>query len=152
MGTKATNLGEFIDLVYDPKNMYEEMWLQDCEFLEFGAGKWAQIRRLPLTRETVIQLSQKIASKIAEEAANWSEEGPYQETLRHGHAFLQRIHRTAVEQGISVGLQEIDTPLTPTESMVAAGLVTLQDGRVQLTAEGERAAREVGQQKPPERG
>lgn len=152
MGTKATNLGEFIDLVYDPINMYEEMWLQDCEFLEFGAGKWAQIRRLPLTRETVIQLSQKIASKIAEEAAHWSEEEPYKATLRHGHAFLQKIHKTAVEQGVSVELQEIDIPLTPTEIMVAAGLVTLQDGIVQLTAEGERAAREISQQKPPGKG
>jgi len=151
MGTKATNLGEFIDLAHNPQNIYEKTWLQDCE-REVGANKWAEIRRLPLTQRTIIQLSQWIVSKIAEEAAHWSEEGPYKETLRHGHAFLQRIHQTAVEQGISVELQEIDIPLTPTESMAAAGLVTLQDGMVQLTAEGERAAREISQQKPPERG
>jgi len=150
MGTQAANLGGFIDLVHDPENMYEEMWLQDCRF-EIGANMWAEIKRLPLTRETVFQLSRMIALKIGEEAAHWSEEEPYGETLRHGHAFLRRIHQIAVEQGISVELQEIDIPLTPTEIMAAAGLVTLQDGMVQLTAEGERLAREVGQQKPPEK-
>jgi len=151
MGAKATNLGEFIGLAHDPENMHEEMWLQDCG-LEVGASMRAEIKRLPLTRETVIKLSRMIALKIGEEAAHWSEEGPYGETLRHGHAFLRRIHQIAVEQGISVELQEIDIPLTPAEIMAAAGLVTVQDGTVQLTAKGERLAREVGQQKPPGKG
>ena len=150
MGTKAPNLGEFIDLVQDPENMYEEIWFQNCEH-EVGANMWAEIRRLPLTRRTIIQLSRKIASKIAEEAAHWSDETAYGETLLNGHDFLRRIHQIAVEQGISVELHEIDIPLTPTESMVAAGLVTLKDGMVQLTVEGERLAREVGQQNPPEK-
>lgn len=144
MPEKVQTLGEFIDLISQTTtNVSGEAWIK---FGQRGMSKegWQEIKNLPLVPESVILFGRLISAHIREEAAHWSSEEPYHDTLEHGHAFLQEIHQKAMEQGIEVELERIDRPLTPTEMMAATGFIKVDEqGLVQLTEKGEEAAKAV---------
>lgn len=123
-------LGEFIDLVGETKIFHGKLWLRD--FIErIGQTVYQKGRSAPFNRDTVIELSGWIIVMIQQELGHISTEELYMETKKIGHVFLNEVYQKATQHGIAVALNEIDTPITPSEQMQAAGLVTITpDGLV----------------------
>ena len=137
-------LGEFVDLLGQTRNCDGRFWLLTELPEKTGVKEWEHARNAPFIRQAILELAEVLRALISERLADISSEDLYLDTREQGHAFLQELHRLAVEHEIEVMLEEIDQPLTPSEMMAAAGYVRItEEGCVELTEQGIQAAEEV---------
>jgi hypothetical protein len=104
---------------------------------------WDEVMTWPLDAANVLTLAGPLTDVIQYEIGGRSDQESYDDARNRGHAFLKLIHAKARELGVDVPLEQIDVPLTPSETMEQAGMVKIVDGRVHLTEEGLAAAHEV---------
>jgi len=139
------NIGEFIELLRQTEIIESKLWLEELQ-AKFTEDIWDQLINLPLDRTNLIRFAKHIAVIIQLRIVSIGTQDLYDETLKTGHAFLQKIHSLAQKQGIEIELTEIDVSLSMTEMMVAAGMVEVKNGMVNLTAKGEEAADSVAKE------
>lgn len=118
-------------------------WL---DYVEQNTDNWAEVMGWPMCEEDVLLLAGPLTRVIAYEVQGRSDPVAYEDSKKRGHAFLRLFHAKAKELGVDIPIEQIDVPLTPTEMMVEAGMVSVVDGRVNLTSEGLAAAQEVQEQ------
>ena len=129
-------MGELIDALGQQKKIYGvDFWIQDIQ-RETPKDEWEEFQAAPVEAENVKILASALRSVIAYEASQWSQEEPYADTKRRGHAILKLLFLIAVDHGLQVGVNEIDGALTPSEMMEAAGIVRIENGKVIFTEEG----------------
>jgi len=134
--------GEFVDAMREAAKINTEA---EVEFERWVARaseeQWEEYRLLPLGEGEVLNFAEDMALAFQLMLSHTCGDELYEQRLKGGHHFLRVIHAKLVELGIEVELSRIDVPLTPSDSMVAAGLaeVTPQGG-IKLTDEGQQMA------------
>ncbi|MFA5188095.1 MAG: hypothetical protein WC460_01890 [Patescibacteria group bacterium] len=138
-------LGKFVDLLSQTKNLNGQEWLNEFK-VRVDKKQWQELKDTLLDKSLTIKFARIIGSLIAERLESIGTESLYHSTLICGHEFLREIHKKAFECKIEVEEKEIDTPLTATEMMAAAGFIKVKDNKVSLTEKGEEAAESVARE------
>lgn len=120
MAANLGTYGEFIDAVEGTKCIYAQSFLDEWKALA-TVTEWAEYRPMLLTRELVVNLAEDMARYFQALISGTCTDALYRERVKAGHDFLRWVHDKAVALGLDVKLQEIDTAMTPTESIVLAG-------------------------------
>lgn len=124
MSEKQSTYGDFIESVEKTENFEAGVFIS--QWIELAtAEQWKEYSSMPLTAELVIGFAQDMALHFQQRISDISTEGLYSLTVKSGHEFLQEVHQKAIELGVDVELNQIDTPLTMSESLAAVGLVKL---------------------------
>lgn len=112
---------------------YMQLWVSDvCEKLpeDVLEGLLSE----PISSYSVLGFARALAGVISNEIGQCSDPEFYNDTKSRGHEALKLLHDVATSAGIDVGLEEIDTTLTPAEDLVAEGLAEVDsDGSVSIT-------------------
>jgi len=138
-------LEEFVDSLSQTKNIEGQCWLN--EFKErVDKKQWQDLKDRTLDKTLVKSFARIMAGIIMERLDSICTESLYFSTIKTGHEFLQEIHQKTLDGGIDVEKDEIDTHLTMTEMMAAAGFIKVKDNKVTLTEKGEQAAESVGRE------
>lgn len=118
-------VGEFINTLGQTENFQGRHWLRVDLRCTLGEEALYNFMAAPLVREVVLELAEWLQIFIQQELDHINEQKLYLDTIKAGHAFLQEVYHLAVQQGIPIKLGEVDTSLTPSEYLAAAGLVTI---------------------------
>lgn len=121
MVDQAKTYGDFFDTMEGTECIYAQGFIEEWKALA-TEEQWAEFRPMPLTRELVLAFVEDMATYFRELIAHTCTDALYAERIAASHAFLHWVHEKAVEFGIEVRLEEIDAAITPTESLVVAGL------------------------------
>jgi hypothetical protein len=143
LGDLVSALRETLKDPEDPNLHRADLWIDELQ--SAAGGGWDEAMKWPLDEGGVVALAQLLTDEIAYEV----QAGPgelYEETLKCGHALLRLVHAKATEMGVNIPLDEVDVPLSPSESAVQSGLFEEVGGRIHLTDEGLAAAHELQEQ------
>jgi len=138
-------LEEFVDSLAETENIEAQIWLKEFKD-RIDQKQWQRLKDSPLERSLVIQFAAIMNSLIRERLDSICTEELYYSTTVSGHEFLREIYQKAIAQGIEVKENEIDSFLTYTEMMAAAGYIKVKDNKVTLTEKGEEAAESVAKE------
>ena len=137
-----TTMGEFLDLLAKSNNISGRLFLEwACRKVD--PDNLRQFRACPFCKNGVTGLLTVLIPTMAECITMHDDLELYRSESRGAHEFLQELHRLACDEGILIGIEEVDVPLTYTEMAVAAGVAKVTDGMVSLTEHGEAVARQV---------
>ena len=124
MGDKAKTYGEFIaameEVAVEISSVNAEIFLEQWKALATEED-WQKFRPMLLTKELVLRFAEDMALYYAKVISRTETKKLYVSRVEDGHAFLREIHAKAKAFGIDIEIEEIDVPLTPTDSIVATG-------------------------------
>ena len=82
--------------------------------------KWEKLSSEPLTSENLVKLAQYISSMFKQVLMGTCTEKLYEIIMNDDHAFLRAMYEKAKEFGVEVDIEQIDTPLTMSDSLKMA--------------------------------
>lgn len=142
--TRPETIWELIEVLRDQSDE-AACTLLNLDFLikhgDVDMDWWRGFAAGPITPETVASLAEGISTSVGEALYHTSDAVLYATMRQECHVALQQLAELCHKHGIEV--PELDGPLTPSEQLEACGMVTITDGQVHLTEEGEEAARQV---------
>lgn len=134
--------GEFIDRLLEQGEPHLAIWLEETE-KDLGPEVWTITRDYPFSKEGVLYVTEWVTYQIRNRLTRICTDALYKSTSDEGRLALQAIYDLASAEGLEILPHEIHQPLSLVEAVEARGLVTIKDGKVFLTAEGEAAAQAI---------
>lgn len=100
-------------------NFFVERWVKMV-----SKERWEEVKAMPLTLELVVTFAEDMVSMYWERISSIETDALYSMAINEGHSFLRNIHKIATELGLETDIRQIDSPLTPSDSLLRSGLAT----------------------------
>lgn len=137
MAEKQSTFGKFIDLLTkfaDETGDFDTQFIIEELIARAPEEQKKQWHSVSLTAELVLDTAEVVASFFRGRLEGICTENYYSQTLDAGHTLLCEIHQKATELGVSVDLNAINLPLTPSDLLVFSGLAErrMVDGHYEI--------------------